>query len=91
VAPAPKPRKVATTWPEGFALDDRRRAFAKERGFGEHEINRMWERFRDRNQARGEQYANWDAAWRTWVNNQVEFKNRDRQQHTARDHIDGRL
>jgi len=90
--PQPAPRKVATTWPEGFALAEDMMRFARERGFDPPSILRMWERFRDRNQSRGEKYVDWKAAWRTWVNNQVEFKNRDnRPRGPGGDHIDGRL
>ncbi len=86
-----EPKKVAHTWPEGFCLEEPMIAFARERGFQAHEIQRMWERFRDRNQARGEKYADWKAAWRTWVGNQVEFRNRDQGARGSGSHIDGRL
>jgi hypothetical protein len=70
-------RKVPHTWPEGFVLDEPLKQFARNRGFNDLAIQRMWERFRDRNQARGQTYVDWNAAWRTWVNNQVEFQARD--------------
>jgi hypothetical protein len=89
-ASSPEPRKVKRPWPAEFALTDQLIKFATDRGFNPIEITRMWERFRDRNMSRGEQYADWNAAWRTWVNNQVEFKNQ-RTQPRAPDHIDGRL
>lgn len=74
------PKQVAIPWPEDFKLGDVQIKFAADRGFNEIEMQRMWERFRDRNIAKGEKYVGqrgWEAAWRTWVNNQVEFKNRD--------------
>lgn len=73
----PAPRKVPHSFPESFTLEEDMRLFARDRGFDPPSIERMWERFRDRNQARGEMYADWKAAWRTWVNNQVEFRRRD--------------
>ncbi|MBO4228494.1 hypothetical protein [Bradyrhizobium neotropicale] len=88
---AGKPRRVATTWPDGFMLSDDLGAFAQQRGFNDSEIRRMWERFRDRNISRGEKYVDWKAAWRTWVNNQVEFRSRDNAKHTGREQIDRRL
>ncbi|NPU23978.1 hypothetical protein [Bradyrhizobium denitrificans] len=86
-----EPKKVAHSWPEGFSLDEAMIAFARDRGFRAQEIQRMWERFRDRNQARGEKYADWKAAWRTWVGNQVEFRSRDQGARGPNNHIDGRL
>lgn len=90
IADLAKPRQVARTWPADFTLTDALIKFATDRGFNQVEAQRMWERFRDRNQAKGEKYADWNAAWRTWVNNQVEFKNRDNNARKP-DHIDGRL
>jgi hypothetical protein len=76
-AKPPKPKQVARTFPEDFTLTEPLIVFAANRGFNPIETQRMWERFRDRNMAKGEKYADWNAAWRTWVNNQVEFRNRD--------------
>ncbi|WP_027583973.1 hypothetical protein [Bradyrhizobium sp. Ai1a-2] len=75
--PTGRPKKVKTTWPERFSLESEMIEFAMVRNFTHADISRMWERFRDRNISRGEQYADWKAAWRTWVNNQVEFRSRD--------------
>jgi hypothetical protein len=74
-----KPKKVKRRWPDDFTLTDELIRFAKERGFerGQHVggIDWMWGKFRNRNLSRGEEYADWNAAWRTWVMNQVEYRN----------------
>jgi hypothetical protein len=91
--PPKEPRQIACPWPEDFKMGDVQIKFAAERGFSLSDTQRMWERFRDRNIAKGEKYVGqrgWEAAWRTWVNNQVEFRNRDSNQRKP-DHIDGRL
>jgi hypothetical protein len=76
-ATAPEPRQVKRPFPPDFVLTPELVKFATDRGFALQEVHRQWERFRDRNVSRGEQYVNWPAAWRTWVNNAIEFKSRD--------------
>ena len=85
------PKQVLRPWPEDFTLTPELIKFAAERGFGAAATQRMWERFRDRNQALGKEYASWPAAWRTWVNNQIEYKQRDAQQAQDRSRFDDRL
>jgi len=85
------PKQVLRPWPEDFTLTPELIKFAAERGFSAAATQRMWERFRDRNQALGKEYASWPAAWRTWVNNQIEYKQRDAQQAQDRSRFDDRL
>lgn len=75
----PKARKSGqkTALPADFAVDAAGAQYATERGFGPAEVARMSERFRNHHTAKGSTFADWRAAWRTWVTNQVEF-NRER-------------
>jgi hypothetical protein len=66
---APPARR--SKFPEAFRLSDAGRQFAVERGF--QNSNQMFERFRDYHIAKGSLFQDWEAAWRTWVNNQVKF------------------
>jgi len=70
-----KPRKPnrKATFPPNFVLDDACRRYAAERGFGEPEVERMFERFKNHHTSKGSTFVDWMAAWRTWVGNQVEF------------------
>jgi hypothetical protein len=74
-APTPlsKSKRVSSAIPEGFALDDAMRKFAGDRGFVGVNVERMFERFSNHHRAKGSRFADWHAAWRTWVGNQVEF------------------
>lgn len=74
-APTPirKSKKASTAFPEGFALDDAMRKYAGDRGFAGVNVERMFERFSNHHRAKGSKFADWHAAWRTWVGNQVEF------------------
>lgn len=72
-----KPTQIARTWPDDFVLTDELIKFATERGFSMGETHMQWDKFRDRNKAKAEQYSDWDAAWRTWIRNKVEWKNKD--------------
>lgn len=61
----PKPkRRQLTSWPDGFDLDDKRRAVATGAGV---DADRQWQRFRDYCDANDKRYRDWDAAWRNWV------------------------
>lgn len=55
--------------PHDFTLTDRRRAFAVSKGLGPVEAE--FEKFCDWHRAKGNTMLDWDAAWRTWVNNAV--------------------
>lgn len=71
----PKPRKSAakTPLPEDFTPTEPRRRYAADHGFGELETMRMFDRFKNHHTAKGSRFADWDAAWRNWVGNQVDF------------------
>jgi len=35
-----------------------------------------WNKFKDHHQAKGSRFVSWDAAWRTWLRNAVDFRTR---------------
>lgn len=74
-APTPivKSKRASTAMPEGLALDDAMRKFAGDRGYAGVNVERMFERFLNHHRAKGSRFADWQAAWRTWVGNQVQF------------------
>ena len=67
-----------TGWPVDLVLDQDLITIAAEKGFGAERANVMFERFRNHHQAKGSEFANWTAAWRNWVFNQVQFDAKDR-------------
>lgn len=73
-SPPPKVRKVETEFPEGFQPNDKHQSLAA--GLG---LNVFHEsiKFRDKCLAKGLKYIDWNAAFRTWLNNAYEFKLRD--------------
>jgi hypothetical protein len=88
-----EPSQIACKWPDDFMLGDEQIKYAADRGFNISATQMQWERFRDRNIAKGFKYEGrrgWEAAWRTWINNKVEWANEANQQRKP-DMIDGRL
>jgi hypothetical protein len=70
-----KARKRApsrTTLPDGFALDDDLTAYATNRGVVDPDLE--FERFRNHHAAKGSAFADWRAAWRTWVGRAIEYR-----------------
>jgi hypothetical protein len=64
-------RKVSprTQFPDGWTLTTDQRAWARSRqpSWTDDDVDREFERFRDRNLATASLYVDWPAAWRTWV------------------------
>ena len=60
-----------TEWPDQFAFSPRHEAIAS--GF-DLNVHREFVAFRDKAQAHGWRYKNWDAAFRNWLNKAVEIK-----------------
>lgn len=63
-----KPAMVKRRIPNDFALTDDLINFAKERGFAEQRIKKMFEDFTNYYRASGKTWSDWNAVWRTWVN-----------------------
>lgn len=77
-AAPPKPAKRATPRtriPERAVLaEGPNMDFALSKGFSASDSVSMFEEFRDYHVGKGNQMADWAAAWRTWVRNQIKFK-----------------
>lgn len=74
-APVLLPRKRVlkpeTEWPEGFQSNDKHKAIADGLGLNVHT---EFVKFKDKAQSKGWTYKDWEAAFRTWLNNAAEFK-----------------
>ena len=66
-------RKRASQFPEGFLLNDDRRAVADRHGIPAVRVDGIFEHFRDHHMAKGSVFVDWDAAWRTWCKNDLKF------------------
>lgn len=79
-------RKAARPMPDIFPMSEVHRAYAEKRGYRyETPISfanlrakpgpaqEMFEAFKNHHVAKGSLFADWDAAWRTWVDNQVRW------------------
>jgi hypothetical protein len=74
--PAPKTRRrrSQTPWPDGFHLDgDLADHAAKKAGWDHGRAFAEFERFENHHRAKGTVFADWKAAWRTWVSNGARF------------------
>jgi hypothetical protein len=58
--------------------------FAEAHGWDSSRAKDEFERFADYHRAKGSVFANWDAAWRTWVRNGIKFDSERLQRGTAR-------
>lgn len=64
-------RKGLTGWPEGWEMTLVGAAYARARNL---DPERTWEEFKDYHLRHGSQFADWDAALRTWCRKAVEIK-----------------
>lgn len=75
VADADKPsrKKPVRPFPEDFALDEELAAYCRAKLTG---VNPkvIFENFKNHHIAKGSQFADWRAAFRTWVGNEVKWK-----------------
>lgn len=62
--------------PDDWKLDDDGRCYALEHGFDTRAAVALGGAFRDFHRSRGNTMADWAAAWRTWVRNEVKFNGR---------------
>lgn len=83
-------KKPARAMPEGFHLNGELRAFAAKNGFAVCDF--MFDQFIAYHQRQGSRFVDWEAAWRTWVLNQVKFSGGAPQQpRPSNDGMDGRI
>jgi hypothetical protein len=66
--------KASLPLPDDFALTAELLAQCVKRGLTKPEVERAFTRFTDNAKAKGHQYADWPAAFRTWCNFDVERK-----------------
>lgn len=67
-ASAAKPAaKRATSWPEGFVLNEKLTQYAKQRGLAAMAVSSEWEHFENHHRAKGSRFVDWERAWYTWV------------------------
>jgi hypothetical protein len=65
-----EPKKRATQLPEGFTPNNKGIDMARAAGLN---VDREVSKFCDHHAAKGSKFMNWQAAWRTWVGNAVDF------------------
>ena len=66
-------RNTKTTIPDNWNPSKKDCEYAASKGWTPEKINLQAEAFRDRQLKVGAQYADWAAAWRTWVQNEPKF------------------
>jgi hypothetical protein len=82
-------KKLVSPMPEGFHLNEKSREFATKHGFLRCDF--MFDQFKAHHRAKGSLFADWEAAWRTWVLNQVKFSGNAPQQPRPNGGTDGRI
>jgi hypothetical protein len=79
-----------TPWPPGFAITADHFTYAGAKGIDRIKATEGFNKFRNHHQAKGNTFADWNAAWRTWIDREGQFNNaRDNDQ--DRNKIDDRL
>jgi hypothetical protein len=58
-----------TTCPDEFPITDRMKEWAGEKGVKPQDLADQTERFLDHHRKVGSLFADWTAAWRTWMRN----------------------
>ena len=72
-APKPKKQTRKCQMPDGWVPSERNISDAKAKQFSEQEIDDEADKFRNHHTAHANAFANWDAAWRTWLGNARKF------------------
>lgn len=70
--PRSRPR---STLPPDWKLPPEYRTYAMDHGFGHGQVERIATKFFNYHRAKGSKMADWLAAWRTWIGNQIEWGN----------------
>jgi hypothetical protein len=67
-------RVVQTPWPDGFVLDDDMTSHAADKaGWDIGRAFTEFDRFQNFHRSKGTMFADWKAAWRTWVANGIRY------------------
>jgi len=72
-AHAAKPRARATSAPEHFEITESLAKWASAKGLTPDALASQTECFLDHHRAKGNTFKDWNAAWRKWMNNAVEW------------------
>lgn len=67
-----------TPMPPDWQPTEAHSELGKTLGFDETRVHLEAEKFRDRNASKGERYADWNAAFRNWLRNAVDFEDLNR-------------
>lgn len=72
----PRRKKPSTPPPAVFDVTEDMAQWAVDQGLPEERIEPETRKFLDHHRAKGTLFADWNAAWRTWIRNAVEFSRR---------------
>jgi hypothetical protein len=67
-----------------FVPPDEWRDYALAKHLTEIEAGQEWGKFRDHHLAKATKFADWNAAWRNWIRNAIEFKQRREERERGR-------
>ncbi|MGX1160405.1 hypothetical protein RKD54_001314 [Pseudarthrobacter sp. SLBN-100] len=67
-----KTKAVSTTLPVDFKVTEEMRDWARNEAL-EAQVDLETEKFRDYHQAKGSKFVDWEAAWRNWMRNTLNF------------------
>ncbi|HEX8106727.1 MAG TPA: hypothetical protein VF516_03315 [Kofleriaceae bacterium] len=65
--------RLETSAPEAFEITEPMWSWAQEQGVPHARVEPETAKFLDHHKAKGSRFKDWDAAWRTWMRNSVEF------------------
>lgn len=66
-------KKKRQTIPTQYPMTNRHKEYAAARGLANGHAELIFENFRNHHAAKGTLMLDWDAAWRTWVGNEIKF------------------
>jgi uncharacterized protein YdaU (DUF1376 family) len=61
---------------QNWGPDGKNITYAVDHGFNLERVHQLADAFADHHRSHGNRMADWDAAWRTWVRNEVKFSQR---------------
>lgn len=76
-SPTSRVTRKRTSLPDGFLLSEKMLAHARSKGLDPPRITREFDRFRDHHRAKGSLFVDWEAAWRYWVGNALEYSRKN--------------